>query len=428
MEQTNYKVYAGFDWAVDAHVVWAIDADGRDLFKGPVRHEAVALRQAVDRLVDEAGGDPTAVAIAIETPRGALVETLLDRECAVYAINPKQADRFRDRFFPSGAKDDSKDAMVLAHSLLTDRERAYRRIRPDAAAVVELREHVRMLDDLASYINGDANRLRQVLRRADHPLLRVTNDVTQPWVLTMLERAPGADSARKLKKAAIGAVLKKHRIRKVTPSDVYAAFQASGLPIAESTVRACEHHARALVPRLRLAMAQKKATQRSVETLLSTMIEAPPPEGREHHDAEILLSLPGVGRYVAAVVLAEASMALADRDYSAFRAHAGIAPVTQQTGKQRHGPKSRRKPKVLMRKACSSHLRNAAYHCARVASQKDELARAHYRRCRERGHSHGRALRSVADRIFRIAFAMLTNDSLYEPARLQRRAPDLEAA
>jgi transposase len=29
---------------------------------------------------------------------------------AVYAINPKQLDRFRDRFFPAGSKDDRRDA------------------------------------------------------------------------------------------------------------------------------------------------------------------------------------------------------------------------------------------------------------------------------------------------------------------------------
>jgi hypothetical protein len=57
--------------------------------------------------------DPGQVAIAIEIPRGAVVETLVERGFHVYAINPKQLDRFRDRYSVGGAKDDRRDAFVL---------------------------------------------------------------------------------------------------------------------------------------------------------------------------------------------------------------------------------------------------------------------------------------------------------------------------
>ena len=59
-------------------------------------------------------------------PRGALVELLVERGFAVYAINPKQLDRFRDRFTPAGAKDDRRDALVIGDSLRTDPQ-AFRR-------------------------------------------------------------------------------------------------------------------------------------------------------------------------------------------------------------------------------------------------------------------------------------------------------------
>jgi hypothetical protein len=54
---------------------------------------------------------------------------LLERGFAVYAINPKQMDRFRDRFTVAGAKDDSRAAGVLGDSLRPDR-RAFRRLCP----------------------------------------------------------------------------------------------------------------------------------------------------------------------------------------------------------------------------------------------------------------------------------------------------------
>ena len=53
---------------------------------------------------------PATVAVAIETPHGVLVDALLEHGFAVFAINPKQLDRFRDRFTVAGAKDDRRDA------------------------------------------------------------------------------------------------------------------------------------------------------------------------------------------------------------------------------------------------------------------------------------------------------------------------------
>src|SRR5207245_5774097 len=55
------------------------------------------------------GASPSEIAVAIETPRGPLVELLLERDFQVFALNPKQLDRFRDRFTVAGAKDDSRD-------------------------------------------------------------------------------------------------------------------------------------------------------------------------------------------------------------------------------------------------------------------------------------------------------------------------------
>jgi transposase len=125
----------------------------------------------------------------------------------------------------------------------------------------------------------------------------------------------------------------------------------------------------------------------------------------------ILRSLPGVGRKVLATMLAEASRPLADRDYRTLRLWAGTAPVTSWSGKRRT------QPFVKMRYACNYRLRQAAYHWSRVSLQHDPASRAYYQRLRQRGHRHGRALRSVADRLFRILIAMLTKGTMYDPAR-----------
>src|SRR2546427_11026975 len=73
-----------------------------------------------DWLTPLADGEPARIAVAIEVPRGPVVETLLERGFHVFAINPKQLDRFRDRHSPAGAKDDRRDGFVLGDPPRTD--------------------------------------------------------------------------------------------------------------------------------------------------------------------------------------------------------------------------------------------------------------------------------------------------------------------
>ena len=142
----QYRFWVGIDWATQAHQVLVLDAE-RVLKERAVEHTGQALGAFADWLGELSGGKLGNVAIAIEVPRGAVVETLVERGFHVFAINPKQLDRFRDRHTVAGAKDDRRDALVLATSLRTD-ERAFRRVELDDPVVIQLRELSRADDDL----------------------------------------------------------------------------------------------------------------------------------------------------------------------------------------------------------------------------------------------------------------------------------------
>ena len=72
---------------------------------------------------------------------------------------------------------------------------------------------------------------------------------------------------------------------------------------------------------------------------------------------------------------------------------------------------------IVMRYACNERLRNALYHWSRTSMQNDARAKQHYAELRRRGHSHGRALRGLADRNLAMLMAMLKSGTLYDPAR-----------
>ena len=105
-------------------------------------------------------------------------------------------------------------------------------------------------------------------------------------------------------------------------------------------------------------------------------------------------------------LFAEAFDLFQRRDYPALRARSGVAPVSIQSGNTRW---------EIRRVAVQHELRNALYHWARVAAVHDPLSKARYRALRARGHSHGRALRTVGDRLLAVACAMLKNGTLYDP-------------
>ena len=219
-------------------------------------------------------------------------------------------------------------------------------------------------------------------------------------------------AARKLTRGRIERLLKQHRIRRLTADEVMTAVRVPAVNLAPGTTEAASEHALLLLPRLRLIRKQRLETATRMETVLDEL--AATGFGRNDSgperpsDVTVLRSLPGVGRIVAATLLSEASQTIADRDYAALRSYAGAAPVTRQSGN---------KKTVVMRQGCNNRLRNAVYHWSRVATMSDERSRNYYTKLRARGHSHGRALRALADRWLKALVAMLKTHECFDPAK-----------
>ena len=95
---STYLWTVGVDWGGDQHHLMVLDAMGVVHGTRKVAHTAPAIAEAVQWLQQITGSHPEAIAIAIETPRGVLVASLIEHDFAGFSINPKQVDRFRDRF------------------------------------------------------------------------------------------------------------------------------------------------------------------------------------------------------------------------------------------------------------------------------------------------------------------------------------------
>ena len=104
--------YVGIDWASEVHQVCLVDDRGAVRGERAVRHGGEELAALAAWLIE--GAAPERIAVGIELPHGPVVESLMERGFAVHALNPKQLDRFRDRFSVSGAKDAMPGCWVTA--------------------------------------------------------------------------------------------------------------------------------------------------------------------------------------------------------------------------------------------------------------------------------------------------------------------------
>lgn len=413
MEDERYW-FVGVDWASETHHVRVSDARGGKLGERAFTHGGAGLAEMAEWILGLTGAAPEAVDVAIEVPHGPVVESLMERGFRVHAINPKQLDRFRDRFSPAGAKDDSRDAEVLADALRTD-PHCFRRLAPVDPVVIELREWSRIAEDLTQERTRLVNRVREQLWRYYPQMLEVGEDLAAAWFLELWARVSTPKAAGRIREDTIAKILKRHRIRRIDAAAVIERLRAPAITVAAGTTEAATAHIKAVAKRLALVNRQLDDAYRRLDRLTSKLAESretEPGQKTEQRDVTILASLPGIGRIVLATLLAEAFDPLRRRDYHALRCLCGVAPVTKRSGKSKI---------VIRRLAAHVRLSNAVYHWARVAVQHDPDSRAKYAALRSRGHGHARALRSVADRLLAVACAMLESQTTFDPDHPRQR-------
>jgi len=432
----NPQWFAGVDWASQKHDVALLDIDGKIVGKATFEHSGSGIAALAEWLVATSGAPPHAIAVAIERPDGPVVEMLLERGFKLNSINPKQLDRFRDRFSPAGAKDDSWDCVVLGSALRTDPQ-AFRKLLPDAPLIVQLREWQRMAEEHGQDLVRLTNRLDQVLVRY-YPAFRQLDGASDAaWKLALLELAPTPQVARHLPRAKVARLLKHYRVRVHDADATLGILRQRPIELPVVSVQAASHHALALAQSIRFTAEQLNAAERAITQIVDELCRSPDdddtgggPTGKGQgdsdatasasavdaepgrpSDAAILISMPGHGKFVLASLLTNASTAIRQRDYEALRCLGGVAPVTKQSGKSRY---------VARRYACNHRIQEALFHWARIAIQHDPQSRAKYNALRQRGKTFGRALRAVADRLLYIACTLLENGTLYDPNRSKK--------
>ncbi len=246
------------------------------------------------------GCPPSMVAIAIEVSWGALVETLVEHGFAVFSINPKQVDRFRDRFTVAGAKDDSRDALVLASSLRTDRK-SFRVVEVDSPEIIRLRELSRFEQEVKAELRRTTNRLWQQLHRYYPQLLILSPAADDLFAWDLLRHAPTPAKGAKLTRSRLQNLMRAHRISRFTVEEVMAILRTAALNLASAAAEAASEHVSLLLPQITLLNQQLRDVGRRLKELFKAY------QNTCNADAAVMLSIPGIGPGISATLFSEAS-------------------------------------------------------------------------------------------------------------------------
>lgn len=390
----------GDDWAEDHHDIAVIDAEGRLLARRRLEEGIKGIEKLHAVVADHLGENEEAaqVLVGIETDRGPWVQALLAAGYVVYAINPLQVARYRDRHGTSGAKSDKGDALVLAQIIHTDR--AYHRpISGDSPIAEQVKVLTRSHQSLIWARQRQVNTLRSNLREF-YPaaLAAFGTDLAGRDALAVLAAAPGPQAGATLTPARVQSLLRKagrQRYLATRSEEIVTALRGEQLAARPGIEAAYTATTRALVAVIAELNTQIATLQGQVEACFG-----------QHPEAEIYLSQPGLGHVLGARVLAE----FGDdphryTDARARKNYSGMSPLTRASGK---------KKVVLARYARNRHLGDALYLQAFAALSVSPGARAYYDERRARGATHNQALRAVANRLVGILHGCLRNHALYD--------------
>src|ERR687894_1076511 len=393
-------LFVGDDWSEGYHDVELMDATGRRLAKARLPEGVAGMARLHAMIGEQLGEDAEAaeVAVGIETDRGPWVAALVAAGYTVYAINPLQVARYRERHSVSGATSDAADAHTLADMGRTDSHQL-RPVAGDTAAAQAVKVVTRAHKTLIWERTRHTQRLRHALRDYFPAALEAFEDLDAADALELLAKAPDPASAAKLTITAITAALTRARRRNITEkaARIQAVLRAEQLGQPEIVTAAYAATTRAAVAVLRTLVEQVKVLQGQVDAHFG-----------QHPDAKIISSQPGLGPILGARVLAE----FGDdpnryTDAKSRKNYAATSPITRASGK---------KKVVVARFVHNDRLIDALMTQAFSALNASPGARACYEQLKAHGAEHNAALRQLANRLVGILHGCLKTRSYYDEA------------
>ena len=374
----TFAAFVGIDWADEAHAVVLLSAGCNTKEHTTVDHTPEALSDWVAGLHQRFAGGK--IAVILEQSRGALLYALLPHaDLVLYPINPQMAARFRQAFYPSGAKTDPLDAELLLDILLQHRDRL-QPWQPDEPTTRQLQLLVETRRRFVADQVRLSHRLESALKSYFPQALQLAGEtLTTLLACAFLQKWPTLEAVQKAGPVRLRKFYYAHHSRseELIQQRLRLLAQAKPLTTDAPVVTAQS----LLVKSLARELATLPAILAEYEKQIATLFAA-------HADYAIWNSFPGAGPALAPR-LAAAWGTQRDRFESgyAMASYSGIAPVKQASG---------RSVWIHMRWACPKFLRQTFHEVARTSLSFCVWAQCYYQLQLQRGKGRQAAFRALA--------------------------------
>jgi transposase len=394
-QEPQFAAFVGLDWADQKHA-WCLQAAGTTQREsGEVEHTPEAVEAWVGQLCRRFGNRP--IAVAVEQVKGALVFMLSKYELLhLFPVAPAMSASMRDALYPSGAKDDPRDAELLLDLLMKHRDKL-RRLAPDSEATRRVQNLVEERRNLVDEKTAQSNRLTNHLKIYFPQMLGWFDRLDTELVCALLERWPTLEELQKVPPARLRTFFRKHRCRDQELIERRMVGIQQAIPATRD--RAVIEAKSAVV---KVSAQLIRSLARGIADLDRKIEEA----AAAHPDFFIFESLPGAGAALAPRLLAAfGSQRERYANAEEVQAYTGIAPVTERSGKKKW---------VHFRWACPKFLRPTFHEWAGHSIAHSQWARNYYQQQRERGKGHHAAVRGLAFKWIRIVFRCWKDEVVYD--------------
>ena len=390
------KTIVGIDWSEKKYCVHIFNEQGAQIARLEVTQSVRGFQQLAGTLA-RVNPSPAECLVAIETAHDLLVDFLHSQGYTLYILAPSLVHGNRSRQGNSGAKDDDRDAQLLADILRTDRGTLIP-WQPDGPLLRQMRTLLSWVDALTKSLVQQHNRLRANLLRYYPQALSAFKDLQAKYALHILSRYPTASDLDALTLAAFSAFCHKNGYYDAHRHALIWATLCKPAPALEpALLPAYAWQTVSLAESLLRLQAQKEDVLAQVHSLF-----------QQHPDAPVFASLPGAGKLLAPSLL----VMFGDHRQRYPVRHllptiAGTAPITVASGKSRS---------VRFRRACNRQYRRTAQQFARSSISQSAWAAAYFNRALDRGLGKSHAYRCLANRWLHIIWSLWQKREPYDEA------------
>jgi len=389
--------FIGIDWADDHHDVSIVEEQGREIKRFQISHDPDGFLNLLKE-IQNLGGNPNDVAFCLEKPHGLLIDFLIDHGFTVYPINPKSAERLRDRHSSSMKKDDRLDAFVLADALRTDRHRLVP-LTPDSELARELKGLVQDREVLIRMKTRIVNQVTSCLKEYYPAALEIFSNLQSETAIDFLMAYSTPKSLSQMSLKEFAKFLNERnypwKMLKKTPEEFYKEIRALKLLKPDPVVlKTKSRFLLVLLEQLRTLLLQVKQYDRAIEEIME-----------KHPDNDLFTSLPGAGEKLAPKLAAHFGEDRSRfKDFKSVQRLSGTAPITKKSGNYQH---------VQRRHACQTSFQDTLFQFAFVTLKRSLWARKYYDAKRKAGKTHAGALRALANKWVKIIYTLWRNGTCY---------------